>query len=86
MFDGTVPLSEEEIGEEETFTLAVGEACKVRQEYVDKLNEGARFKMLWTRVDDRSYRWRASDGDVGTVFGDSDVGLVKFSTQHWEKT
>lgn len=75
--------------EDEIFTLEIGEACRVRDEHVDKLPSVAvtnafaletRFKLMYKRTDENSYHWLDSEGNQGT-----DRGPIVFYMKHWEK-
>jgi len=74
---------------DETFTLKIGEACRVRNEHVDNLptefqNNGfhieTRFKLMYKRTDENSYHWLDSEGNQGV-----DPGPLEFYVKHWEK-
>lgn len=74
---------------DEIFRLEIGEACKIRNEYVDSLPSsnikniyatGARFKLFYKRTDEYSYHWLDSEGNQGT-----DRGPIDFYAKHWEK-
>lgn len=66
-----------------SFTLEVGESCRMRNDHVDKLPEGARFKLLYTRTAQDTYRWLDSEGNQGHDF--NALGPLMFYEKHWEK-
>lgn len=86
-FEGTKPINDSptQTGDP-AFGLAIGEACRIRQSYVDKLPAGRTFKIMWTRVGSHEYRWLDSEGTQGSVFDyNDDNDQLQFSDEHWEK-
>lgn len=75
--------------EAETFKLAVGESCVVKQSYIDKLKNTDRYKIMYTRTALDVYVWLDNKGDQGTFGNCSGVHGVfhdtEFSSEHWEK-
>lgn len=62
------------------FKLQIGESCRMRNEHVDKLPATGRFKLIYTRVDETTYRWLDNEGTAGV-----DPGPLEFYEKHWEK-
>jgi hypothetical protein len=86
-FEGTSPINDSPTTTgDKAFRLAIGEACRIRQDYVEKIPAGRGFKMLWTRVDAYVHRWIDSNGDQGYVHDNADANTpLEFSAEHWEK-
>ena len=68
---------------DEAFTLEVGESCRIRNEHVDKLPHGERFKLMYKRTDVDAYHWLDCEGNQGTHCGLSEP--LQFYVKHWEK-
>ncbi len=81
LFQDTKPIDDSPtVTGDPAFRLAVGEGCRIRQEYVERIPEGVPFKVMWTRVDQYHHQWLDSTGQRGTVSDE-----VEFSEAHWER-
>lgn len=74
---------------DESFTLEVGESCRVRDSHVENLPNtnnnsfcygDGRFKLMYKRVDEDTYQWLDTEGNQG-----SDRGPLAFYVKYWEK-
>lgn len=53
---------------------------------MDRLPDGRKFKIMWTRVGSHEYRWLDSEGTQGSVFDSNDGNdQLQFSDEYWEK-
>lgn len=53
---------------------------------MDRLPDGRKFKIMWTRVGSHEYRWLDSEETQGSVFDSNDGNdQLQFSDEYWEK-
>lgn len=74
---------------EPIFILDIGQACRIRDEYVEHLpkaiqnngfNFNDRFKLMYKRISETDYQWLDNEGNQGV-----DHGPLEFYEKHWEK-